>query len=163
MDERRRTHDPLGTARPAVRATLAASVAAVALLTLLPVGAGWAWGSPATELRWYVTGLGSEATLLQLLGNLALLVVPVALAVLLRPPLGRIPWLATLALAGGASIELLQWALPLGRVVSPLDAVLNATGALVAGVLVVRAAGRRPAQATAHTGRVLADSARAAG
>jgi hypothetical protein len=36
----------------------------------------------------------------------------------------------------GAGIELLQWALPLGRVVSPLDAVLNATGAIATGLLV---------------------------
>jgi hypothetical protein len=39
-------------------------------------------------------------------------------------------------MAGGAVIELLQWAVPLGRVVSPLDAVLNAAGALAAGLLV---------------------------
>jgi hypothetical protein len=148
MDEQHRTQEPLATARSAVRAALVASVTAVAALTLLPVGAGWDWGSPMTELRWYATGLGSEATVLQLLGNVVLLVVPVSLAVLLRPSLGRIPRLAALSLAGGTAIELLQWALPLGRVVSPLDAVLNATGAVAAGVLVARAARRRaPASA----------------
>ena len=34
-----------------------------------------------------------------------------------------------------AGIETAQWALPLGRVVSPLDAVLNATGAIAGGLL----------------------------
>jgi hypothetical protein len=32
-----------------------------------------------------------------------------------------------------------QWLLPLGRVVSPLDAVLNATGAVAAGLVVAHA------------------------
>ena len=45
--------------------------------------------------------------------------------------------LVTAALAAGASIELLQWALPLGRVVSPVDALLNAAGAVVTGLLAV--------------------------
>jgi VanZ family protein len=63
--------------------------------------------------------------------------VPGALAVLRWPALGRLPLLAGAALATGAAIELLQWALPLGRVVSPLDAVLNATGAVAAGTAVV--------------------------
>jgi hypothetical protein len=53
------------------------------------------------------------------------------------------PWTPT---AAGRGIELLQWALPLGRVVSPVDAALNATGAVVAGLLVSLATGR-PAQA----------------
>jgi hypothetical protein len=39
-------------------------------------------------------------------------------------------------LAVAVGIELLQWALPLGRVVSPLDAVLNTVGALAAGGIV---------------------------
>ncbi|MBW0117977.1 VanZ family protein [Pseudonocardia abyssalis] len=39
----------------------------------------------------------------------------------------------------GAAIELLQWLLPLGRVVSPVDALLNAAGAVLAGLLVVAA------------------------
>ena len=110
----------------------------MAALILAPVGAGWSWGSPATELRWYSTGLGSAATRLQLAGNLGLLVVPAGLAVLLWPPLRRVHLLAGAALAAGATIELLQWALPLGRVVSPLDAVLNAAGAVVGGLVVAR-------------------------
>ena len=96
-----------------------ASLAAVAAVTLVPTGTGWAWGSPLVELRWYVTGLGSEATLIQLVGNVSLLVVPAALVVLLWPSLGRAGRLGALALMAGATIELLQWALPLGRVVSP--------------------------------------------
>jgi hypothetical protein len=115
---------------------LVASLAEVALLTLTPEGSGWAWGSPTTELRWYLTGLGSTTTLVQLTGNLGLLVVPAALTVLRWPSLGRPPLLATTALAAGTGIELLQWALSLGRVVSPLDAVLNATGAVAAGLAV---------------------------
>jgi hypothetical protein len=115
---------------------LVASLAVVALLTLTPDGSGWAWGSPAVELRWYLTGLHSTATVVQLTGNLGLLTVPAALAVLRWPALGRLPALGLVALATGSGIELLQWALPLGRVVSPLDAVLNATGAVVAGLAV---------------------------
>ncbi|WP_448624296.1 VanZ family protein [Geodermatophilus sp. URMC 64] len=118
-------------------AAVVAALALVALLTLTPEGTGWAWGSPAVELRWYLTGLDSRATLLQLVGNLGLLAVPAALAVLRWPALGRLSLLAGAALATGASIELLQWALPLGRVVSPLDAVLNASGAVAAGTAVV--------------------------
>ena len=120
--------------RATVRLLLLAALAGVAALTLLPTGTGWAWGSPVDELRWYATGLGSEATLVQLVGNLSLLTVPAALVVLLWPALGRPVPLGALALAAGAAIELLQWALPLGRVVSPLDAVLNAGGALLAGL-----------------------------
>ena len=41
--------------------------------------------------------------------------------------------LAAAAIAVAVGIELLQWVLPLGRVVSPLDAVLNTVGALLAG------------------------------
>ena len=122
--------------RPALTAALTASLAVVALVTLTPEGAGWSWGAPATELRWYLTGLGSPSVALQLVGNLALLVVPAALAVRRWPALGRLPVLAVLGLAAGTGIELLQWALPLGRVVSPLDAVLNATGVVVAGLAV---------------------------
>ena len=123
--------------RPTLSVLLVAALAAVAAATLLPTGdTGWAWGSPATELRWYATGLDSEATLLQLVGNLGLLVVPAAVAVALWPALGRPLVLGVVALTAAGGIELLQWALPLGRVVSPLDAVLNATGALAAGLLV---------------------------
>jgi hypothetical protein len=38
-------------------------------------------------------------------------------------------------LAAGSGIELTQWLLPLGRVVSPLDALLNTAGAVVGGLL----------------------------
>jgi hypothetical protein len=115
---------------------LVASLAAVALLTLTPDGSGWSWGSPTVELRWYLTGLHSTATVVQLTGNLGLLTVPAALAVLRWPALGRLSALGFVALAAGSGIELLQWALPLGRVISPVDAVLNATGAVVAGLAV---------------------------
>ncbi len=37
------------------------------------------------------------------------------------------------ALAAGSTIEILQWTLSRGRVVSPVDAVLNAVGATAAG------------------------------
>ena len=73
--------------------------------------------------------------MLQLTGNLSLLAVPAVLAVLRWPALGRLGVLAAVALAMAAGIELAQWALPLGRVVSPLDAVLNATGAIAGGLL----------------------------
>ena len=122
--------------RRLLSAAFAVATLVVAALTLLPSGSGWAWGSPAAELRWYATGLDSTTTLLQLVGNLLLLAAPAALAVLRWPRLARPLPLAFAALATGAGIELLQWALPLGRVVSPLDALLNAAGAVVAGLLV---------------------------
>ncbi len=124
--------------RRLLAAGLAAALAVVAALTLLPAGTGWSWGSPLSELRWYATGLDSRTTLLQFVGNLGLLTAPAVLAVLRWPRLGRPAPLVTAALAAGVGIELLQWALPLGRVVSPLDALLNATGAVVAGLLVAR-------------------------
>ena len=114
-------------------AGLAVAMACVALLTLLPTGRGWAWGAPVSELRWYVTGWESGTAMLQLFGNLALLVPLAALAVLRWPVLSDPRRLAA-AVAAGATVELLQWALPLGRVVSPLDALLNATGALLTGL-----------------------------
>ena len=123
---------------------MAASLIAVVLITLTPRGSGWAWGSPLDEARWYLTGLDSPATMLQLGGNLLLLVVPFALAAARWPALGRLRLLAGLSLAAGSTIELLQWALPLGRVVSPLDAVLNATGALAAGLTVAHVRAMRP-------------------
>jgi hypothetical protein len=129
-----------GTDRRALSAALVAAVGIVAVLTLLPAGSGYEWASPATELRWYAAGLDSERTLVQFTGNLVLLAVPAALAVLRWPALGRTPRLVGAAVAAAAGIELLQFLLPLGRVVSPLDALLNATGAVVAGVLVSRAA-----------------------
>ena len=124
--------------RTGLDAALLLAALAVAWLTLTPAGgSGWGWGAPLTELRWYATGLDSEATVLQLAGNLLLLVPLAVLAVLRWPRLGTPPRLAALAVATGTGIELLQWALPLGRVVSPVDAALNATGAVVAGLLVV--------------------------
>ena len=93
--------------RSGLDAALLLAASAVAWLILTPAGgSGWAWGAPLTELRWDATGLDSEATVLQLVGNL------------------------------------LQWALPLGRVVSPIDATLNATGALAGGLVVALATGR---------------------
>ncbi len=80
--------------------------------------------------------------MLQLIGNLLLLAPLGVLAVLRRPRLGTPPRLAALAVAAGTGIELLQWALPLGRVVSPVDAALNATGAVAAGLVVALAAGQ---------------------
>ena len=128
-----------GTARrTTLTVLLGTALAAVAALTLVPTGTGWRWGAPTAELRWYVTGLGSEATMVQLVGNLALLAVPAALAVLRWPSLGRGARLVGVALAAGTTIELLQRVLPLGRVVSPLDAVLNAVGAIAAGLVVTR-------------------------
>ena len=122
-------------------ATLLLAALAVAWLTLTPAGgSGWAWGAPLTELRWYATGLDSETTVLQLVGNLLLLAPLAVLAVLRFPRLGTPPRLAALAVGAGTGIELLQWALPLGRVVSPVDAVLNATGAVAAGLVVLAAA-----------------------
>src|SRR5919205_3603276 len=106
-------------ARPSAYALLVASLVGVATATMTPEGSGWAWGSPATEARWYVTGFGSPAVMLQLLGNLGLLVVPAAAAVLLWPSLGRPTHLIAAAVTAGVAIEVLQWALPLGRVVSP--------------------------------------------
>ncbi len=41
--------------------------------------------------------------------------------------------LAAAAVAVAVGIELLQWLLPLGRVVCPVDAALNAAGVLLAG------------------------------
>jgi VanZ family protein len=92
--------------------------------------------------------------MLQLLGNLALLALPAAFAVRRWPVLRRLPVLAGVALASGTAIETLQWALPLGRVVSPMDALLNATGAVVAGFLVVHALRRRAARTRQWAGPV---------
>ena len=115
------------------------------------------------ELCWYATALDSPTTLLQLLGNLVLLAVPTTLAALRWPALGPPVRLAALVLAAAAGIEGLQWALPLGRVVSPVDAALNVTGALACGLVAVRLRGRRtqprmntscPAAAAGHAGDV---------
>src|SRR4051794_20551366 len=135
------------TCRPARGAWafgMTASLVVVVLITLTPRGSGWAWGSPLDEARWYLTGLDSTATVEQLAGNLLLLVVPFRLAAARWPALSHLRVLAGLSLAAGTTIELLQWALPLGRVVSPLDAVLNAIGALAAGLVVTHGRRTRP-------------------
>ena len=116
-----------------VDVALVAAAMLVALLTLLPQGGGSAWGAPLDELRWYATGVSSEATMLQLTGNLALLGPLAVLAVLRWPALAAPRRLAGAAVAVAVGIEALQWALPLGRVVSPVDAALNTAGALLAG------------------------------
>ncbi len=68
----------------------AVALAAVAALTLLPAGSGGGeWGSPAVEVRWYLAGLNSRTTVLQLLGNLLLLAPLAGLAVLRWPVLRR--------------------------------------------------------------------------
>jgi hypothetical protein len=115
---------------------LRASVALVALVTLLPTGRGWSWGAPLAELHWYADAWTSGTAMVELLGNLALLGPLAALAVLRRPALAHPRRLVPTALAAGTTIELMQWALPLGRVVSPVDALLNATGAVVTGLVV---------------------------
>jgi hypothetical protein len=140
-----------GRAGPLV--LLVASLAVAAALTLTPDGTGWAWGGPVSELRWYLTGLDSASTVAQLVGNLGLLVVPAVALVGLEPRLGRFGPLAAVALAAGAGIEVLQWALPLGRVVSPLDALLNAAGAVVAGLLAARVPRSRRAAAPTVSAR----------
>jgi len=135
--DRNRPPEPASTTpRALLHLLLGAALVAVAVLTLTPEGNGWTWGSPTAELRWYATGLDSEATVLQLVGNLGLVAVPAALVVALWPGAGRFDRLTRLGIAAGTGIELLQWALPLGRVVSPLDAALNALGAVAAGLLV---------------------------
>jgi glycopeptide antibiotics resistance protein len=127
--------------RTVIDVALLCAALAVVVLTLTPTGGtGWAWGAPLTELRWYATGLESRSTLFQLLGNLLLLAPLAALAVLRWPALGTLWRLGALAVTVAGSIELLQWALPLGRVVSPVDAALNVSGAVVAGVLTAAAA-----------------------
>ena len=118
--------------RRGLEAGLGGLALVVALATLTPEGAGWAWGAPGTELRWYAAGLDDPATVLQLVGNLALLAPCAVLAVLRWPALGRAARLLPWAVGTAAGIEVLQWVLPLGRVVSPVDAGLNALGAVVA-------------------------------
>jgi glycopeptide antibiotics resistance protein len=93
-------------------------------------------GAPLTELHWYATGWDSQTAMLQLIGNLALLAPLAALAVFRWPALATPYPLVAAAVAVAAGIELLQWALPLGRVVSPVDALLNATGAVLIGLAV---------------------------
>jgi glycopeptide antibiotics resistance protein len=130
-----------------IDAGLVAAGALVVLLTLLPHGGTTRWGAPVEELQWYATGLSSEGTMFQLAGNLALLGPLAVLAVLRRPALATPRRLAAAAVAVAVGIELLQWVLPLGRVVSPLDAVLNTVGALLAGGAAALVTGRGRAAA----------------
>ena len=123
--------------RRGLEAAVAGTLLLVALLTLSPTGAGgWAWGDPATELHWYATAASSGTAAAQLLGNLLLVAPTAVLAVLRWPALRRPAVLLVAAFGAGVVIELTQWALPLGRVVSPVDALLNGVGAVVAGGLV---------------------------
>ncbi|MGY1740800.1 MULTISPECIES: VanZ family protein [unclassified Blastococcus] len=123
-------------------AAVALAALPVVLVTLSPAGTGWAWADPLTEVRWYLGALESRPVLLQLVGNLLLLAPPAALAVLRWPALRSPALLLVAALGAGAAVEVLQWALPLGRVVSPVDALLNAAGAVAGGLLTVAATGR---------------------
>jgi glycopeptide antibiotics resistance protein len=132
-------------------AGLAAALAGVALVTLLPTGRGWSWAAPMSELQWYASGLGSETAMLQLVGNLVLLGPLAALAVLRWPALSTPRCLATASVVAAAAVEVLQWALPLGRVVSPVDALLNAVGAVLTGLVVALLGTPAPA-ATAGPG-----------
>lgn len=117
-------------ARLASAAALLLSLGAVAVLTLSPAGAGWAWGAPLQELQWYAAL--SEQARTQLVGNVLLLTPAAAAATLLWPQLAARPYLPGWAIAAGVTIEVLQWLLPIGRVVSPVDALLNAAGAAAA-------------------------------
>lgn len=123
----------------------------VAGLTLTSAGpGGWSWADPLVELRWYAAGWDDPGTVVQLVGNL-LLLAPLAVLGVLRWPGLRSPGvLVATALLVGTTIEVLQWVLPLDRVVSPLDAVLNAAGAVVAGVLVAAVLRRRAGLVPAH-------------
>ena len=127
-------------ARRLLEAGLAATLMLVAVLTLLPTGAGRSWAAPMAELQWYATGWGSGTAMVQLFGNLLLLGPLAALAVLRWPALAAPRRLAAASVAAGAAVELLQWTLPLGRVVSPVDALLNASGAVLTGLVVARLA-----------------------
>lgn len=123
---------------PAAAVALVLALTAAAAVTLRPVGDGWSWGAPAVEVAWYLDGLSSPAVLRQLLGNV-LLLAPAAAAAVLAVPRSVRPWrLAPAAVLAAVSIETSQWLLPLGRVVSPTDAVLNAAGAVLAGLVTVR-------------------------
>lgn len=128
---------------------LALSLAAVALLTLTPTGRGWVGANPADELRWYLSELHSAVTLGQWAGNLLLFAAPAAFAAVRWPALTRPARLLAASVASAATVETLQRVLPLGRVVSPLDALLNVIGAVVAG-LVVAHVSSRPGAKTAE-------------
>ncbi|SFF84305.1 VanZ family protein [Blastococcus tunisiensis] len=127
-------------ARRTLDLVLLLTLAVVVLLTLAPTGSGWTWGAPLAELRWYASGWDSPTAMLQLTGNLALLAPSAALAVARWPGLAVPHRLAAASVGGATAIELMQWALPLGRVVSPLDALLNAAGAVAGGLVAARLA-----------------------
>ncbi|ROP26973.1 VanZ family protein [Pseudokineococcus lusitanus] len=121
--------------RRAATSALVAALAATAVLTLSPTGAGWTWAPPVEELRWYAAGLGRPGTLVQLLGNL-LLLVPAALAASrLRPGPAHVPALVASAAGVAVAVEVLQLVTAAGRVVSPVDALLNTAGAAAAVVV----------------------------
>ena len=119
-----------------VLAVLVVSCLLVATVTLTPVGIGWAWADPVDELRWYLADPTAPSVLTQWGGNVLLLVVPAACAVHVWPQLGRPGTAMAVAATSASAIELAQWLLPLGRVVSPLDAVLNTAGAVAAAMTV---------------------------
>jgi glycopeptide antibiotics resistance protein len=79
----------------------------------------------------------------QLAGNVALLAPCAVLAVLRWPALRPTGRLVATAVGVAVGIEALQWLLPLGRVVSPVDAGLNALGAVLAARATVGALGHR--------------------
>jgi hypothetical protein len=157
----RNSPGPPATLTPAAwTVSLLASLALAALPTLTPEGTGRPWGSPVAEIRSYFTGVGSAATMLQLFGNLALLAAPAALVVMRRPAWGHFRLLTAVFLSAGICIECLQWALPLGRVVSPLDAALNATGAVACGLVAAHLQRRSAAVPDHFVGRVAAGQTR---
>ena len=126
---------------PFLATAIGLSLAVVAFPTLVPEGSGWAWGAPLTELRWYLTGLTSPATLLQLVGKPAAARGPRGVGRATVAPTGPARPVATAHAAGG-TVEWLQSLLPLGRVVSPVDALVDTTAAVLTGFL-VSAADRR--------------------
>jgi hypothetical protein len=102
--------------------------------------------------------------MVELIGNLALLALPAAFAVRVWPRLGQRRVLMAVALAAGTSIETLQWVLAIGRVVSPVDALLNATGAVLAASWVARSQeGRPPRQRHAVVARLQGRGSRTVG
>lgn len=119
-----------GPERLLTAVALLLSLGAVASLTLSSAGTGWAWGAPLQELQWYAALSGQART--QLVGNVLLLTPAAAAATLLWPQLAARPYLPGWTIAAGVTIEVLQWLLPIGRVVSPVDALLNAAGAAAA-------------------------------
>ena len=118
-------------------AVLLSCLAVIALITLLPRGTGWAWADPKTEIGWYLRDPWGPTAFIQWFGNLVLLTVPVGLATAWWP--NRAGLVLGAAATTAVAIETLQGLLPLGRVVSTVDAGLNVLGAvlMVAGVLTI--------------------------